>query len=238
MKKCNILSHLFLRDILFTDHKTDITATVDCEYTSQMDIRDLTTCSGGFSCQIFFRILPDIFIFPLFMPFPFLITIWNITPIPVMRSCILLPVFLPGWHTGHGIPTEIRAIYLYPAGCTSPAGDSGWFSLLDPESGIFPHLRKKPGFSGSSSEKRSRIFPVLEFYGSLPGLLLRRGFPQLRIQPEGSAHLFTTKFRSDTKGRISLLSSVWPYAHRTCFLRPLQPEHPGKCLSEKSAPVY
>ena len=44
---------------------------------------------------------------------------------------------------------------------------------------------------------------------------------------------------SDQKGgRISLLSSVWPYAHRTCFLRPLQPEHPGKCLSEKSAPVY
>ena len=92
MKKCNILSHLFLRDILFTDHKTDITATVDWEYTSQMDIRDLTTCSGGFSCQTFFRILPDIFIFPPFMPFPCRIIIWNITHIPAMRSCTLLPV--------------------------------------------------------------------------------------------------------------------------------------------------
>lgn len=149
-----------------------------------------------------------------------------------------LPGFLPGWHTGHGIPTEIRAIYLYPAGCTSQAGDSGWFSLLDPESGIFPYSRKKSGCSGASPEKGSRIFPVLEFYGSLPGLLLRRGFPQLRIQPEGSAHLFTTKFRSDTKGRISLLSSFQPYAYRACILRPLQPEHPGNRLSEKSAPLY
>ena len=127
---------------------------------------------------------------------PCLIIIWSITPIPAMRSCIsprFLPGFLPGWHTGHGIPTEIRAIYLYPAGCTSQAGDSGWFSLLDPESGIFPYSRKKSGCSGASPEKGSRIFPVLEFYGSLPGLLLRHGFPQLRIQPEGSAHLFTTK---------------------------------------------
>ena len=136
------------------------------------------------------------------------------------------------------IPTEIRAIYLYPAGCTSQAGDSGWFSLLDPESGIFPYSRKKSGCSGASPEKGSRIFPVLEFFGSLPGLLLRRGFPQLRIQPEGSAHLFTTKFRSDTKGRISLLSSFQPYAYRACILRPLQPEHPENRLSEKSAPLY
>ena len=111
-------------------------------------------------------------------------------------------------------------------------------SMLDPESGIFPHLRKKPGFSGPSSEKRSRIFPVLEFYCLLPGILLRHGFPEFRIQPERPSHLFTAQFRSDKGGRISLLSSVWPYAHRTCFLRPLQPEHPGKCLSEKSAPVY
>ena len=134
--------------------------------------------------------------------------------------------------------TEIRAIYLYPAGCTSQAGNSGWFSLLDPESGIFPYSRKKSGCSGASPEKGSRIFPVLEFYGSLPGLLLRHGFPQLRIQPEGSAHLFTTKFRSDTKGRISLLSSFQPHAYRACILRPLQPEHPGNRLSEKSAPLY
>ena len=166
-----------------------------------MDIRDLTTCSGGFSCQTFFRILPNIFIFPPFMPFPCRIIIWNITHIPAMRSCTLLPV---------------------------PAGFSA----------IFPHLRKKPGFSGTSSEKRSRIFPVLEFYCLLPGILLRHGFPEFRIQPERPSHLFTAQFRSDKGGRISLLSSVWPYAHRTCFLRPLQPEHPGKCLSEKSAPVY
>ena len=119
-----------------------------------------------------------------------------------------------------------------------PDGDSGWFSLLDPESGIFPYSRKKSGCSGASPEKGSRIFLVLEFYGILPGLLLRRGFPQLRIQPEGSAHLFTTKFRSDTKGRISLLSSFQPHAYRACILRPLQPEPPGNRLSEKSAPLY
>ncbi|WP_287083000.1 cupin domain-containing protein [Blautia sp. LMAG:36] len=103
---------------------------------------------------------------------------------------------------------------------------------------IFPYSRKKSGCSGASPEKGSRIFPVLEFYGSLPGLLLRRGFPQLRIQPEGSAHLFTTKFRSDTKGRISLLSSFQPHAYRACILRPLQPEHPGIVYLKKSAPLY
>mgnify|MGYP000122803031 FL=1 len=40
------------------------------------------------------------------------------------------------------------------------------------------------------------------------------------------------------KGRISLLSSFQPHAYRACILRPLQPEHPGNRLSEKSAPLY
>ena len=109
-------------------------------------------------------------------------------------------------------------------------------SILNLEFSLTPE--KRSGCSGASPEKGSRIFLVLEFYGSLPGLLLRRGFPQLRIQPEGSAHLFTTKFRSDTKGRISLLSSFQPHAYRACILRPLQPEPPGNRLSEKSAPLY
>ncbi len=39
--------------------------------------------------------------------------------------------------------------------------------MLDPESGGFHHLRKMPGCSGPSSEKRSRTFPVLELYGLL-----------------------------------------------------------------------
>ncbi len=87
-------------------------------------------------------------------------------------------------------------------------------------------LKKDPGFSRFWNFIASSRF------------LLRHGFPEFRIQPERPSHLFTAQFRSDKGGRISLLSSVWPYAHRTCFLRPLQPEHPGKCLSEKSAPVY
>ena len=49
---------------------------------------------------------------------------------------------------------------------------------------------------------------------------------------------FLQQFRSDTKGRISLLSSFQPYAYRACILRPLQPEHPENRLSEKSAPLY
>lgn len=73
--------------------------------------------------------------------------------------------------------------------------ETRWFSLLDPESGIFPHFRRKPGSSGTSSEKRSRIFPVLELYGLLTGILLRHGLPEFRIQPERPSHLFAAQFR-------------------------------------------
>ena len=145
---------------------------------------------------------------------------------------------LPYYHMEHHTHSSYEIMYITSGSCRVFCLDgtqdtefplkSGHFIFIRPD---VPHRLEIPdGFPCSILN--------LEFYGSLPGLLLRHGFPQLRIQPEGSAHLFTTKFRSDTKGRISLLSSFQPHAYRACILRPLQPEHPGNRLSEKSAPLY
>ena len=64
-------------------------------------------------------------------------------------------------------------------------------SILNLEFSLTPE--KTSGCSGASPEKWIPDFPGSGIYGSLPGLLLRHGFPQLRIQPEGSAHHFYNK---------------------------------------------
>ena len=170
---------------------------------------------------------------------------------------------LPYYHMEHHTHSSYEIMYITSGSCRVFCMDeeqdmefplkSGQFIFIRP--GIPHRLEIPDGFPCSilnlefslTSEKSPVSLdlleegpekPVLEFYCLLPGILLRHGFPEFRIQPERPSHLFTAQFRSDKGGRISLLSSVWPYAHRTCFLRPLQPEHPGKCLSEKSAPVY
>ena len=145
---------------------------------------------------------------------------------------------LPYYHMEHHTHSSYEIMYITSGSCRVFCMDeeqdmefplkSGQFIFIRP--GIPHRLEIPDGFPCSILN--------LEFYCLLPGILLRHGFPEFRIQPERPSHLFTAQFRSDKGGRISLLSSVWPYAHRTCFLRPLQPEHPGKCLSEKSAPVY
>ena len=48
-------------------------------------------------------------------------------------------------------------------------------SILNLEFSLTPE--KKSGCSGASPEKGSRIFPVLEFYGSLPGLFAPARIP-------------------------------------------------------------
>ena len=151
---------------------------------------------------------------------------------------------LPYYHMEHHTHSSYEIMYITSGSCRVFCLDgtqdtefplkSGQFIFIRPD---VPHRLEIPdGFPCSILNLEFSLTP--EIYGILPGLLLRRGFPQLRIQPEGSAHLFTTKFRSDTKGRISLLSSFQPHAYRACILRPLQPEPPGNRLSEKSAPLY
>ena len=62
-------------------------------------------------------------------------------------------------------------------------------------------------------------------------IFIRPGIPHRLEIPDGfPCSILNLEF--------SLTPEKSPVAHRTCFLRPLQPEHPGKCLSEKSAPVY
>ena len=159
---------------------------------------------------------------------------------------------LPYYHMEHHTHSSYEIMYITSGSCRVFCLDgtqdtefplkSGQFIFIRPD---VPHRLEIPdGFPCSILNLEFSLTPkkspvALE-------LLLKKdpGFSQFWNFMEASqgfcsgADSRSFGFRSDTKGRISLLSSFQPHAYRACILRPLQPEHPGNRLSEKSALLY
>ena len=100
---------------------------------------------------------------------------------------------LPYYHMEHHTHSSYEIMYITSGSCRVFCLDgtqdtefplkSGQFIFIRPD---VPHRLEIPDG-----------FPCSILNGFLPGLLLRHGFPKLRIQSEGSAHLSAAQLRSD-----------------------------------------